>query len=1054
MKRIKLVLFLMHVLTLSVFAQDYEVKGVVTDKQDNLPLVGVNVVIKGTTQGVVTDVNGNYQLKVPSGAVLQFSFIGYASQEITVIKPATLHVALVSDSKMLDEFVAVGYGSIKKSDLTGSVASVSADKLRQAPVSGIDQALQGRAAGVTVNANSGQPGSQATIRIRGVGTINNSDPIYVVDGVILDNISFLSPGDIASTEILKDASATAIYGSRGANGVILITTRKGSTTGDARISFDGYMGVQNRWKKLDLMERDEFAHFKAVANNSVDMLEADFNRWIETWLTGRRSPYFPVIKSETNPNGYDYSTTETDWQDEVFRQNAKIQSYYLSAEGGSEKSQYAMSATYFKQDGTIMGSWFERLTLRVNSSNQLKKWVKVGENLSFMSSSGRNALNNSASAGASVLSAAIAMAPWDPTHYPDGSMSYKTTAAGGYPNGRDLSGQISASSNFKNVVNPFSMVENSHPEDRYERWVGDVYLELTPLRGLTLRSDVSLDLSNGRSRIYKPQYLISAFDQSTENYLARSMNRYHTIIFENTLNYHKTLAEKHDVTLLLGTTTQEFNYYSIGGSGSNFPNGDNPTNWYLSKIPTENRTAAGDGVDRSRMTSFLGRFHYVLNNKYMATINYRMDGSSKFPKEKLWGQFPSLALGWKISEEPFFALLKNSIDYARIRAGWGRIGNEKIPTNSFNYTMFTSGPTFVDYVLGTTPALATGATVLTYPKIGKWEETEQFNAGIDFGLFNGMLSGTVDAFVKDTKDMLLTIKGPAHVGNRYDAMNNAGEVRNQGIELTLDHKNKIGNVEWTLGGNVSFIKNEITAMNGGDPVWREGYAGDNLVLCDAGYAINTFWGYKYDGVFKTNDEVTQHVNSQGVVIQPGASAGDARYTDLNDDGTINEKDKTDIGNPFPWLTYGFQGSANFRQFDFQFFFQGVYGNEIYNALRYRTEGKGDEATLSRTMNQVWSTANPNGTLPNPFGNTNNYRASSRFVEDGSYLRLKNIQLGYSLPKTVTDKWGIGKWRFYVSASNLLTFTSYSGYDPEVGSGVDYGNYPQARTMLLGTNIIF
>ncbi|MBN2742370.1 MAG: TonB-dependent receptor [Marinilabiliaceae bacterium] len=1052
MRKILFLLLSTLLMGTTAIAQEYEVKGTVTGAEDKEPLPGVSIVVKGTTRGIITDIDGNYSLQVPAGSTLQFSFIGFQNREVVINSTQNLNIGLKPDVLMLDEFVAVGYGSMKKSDLTGSVTSVSAEKLKQSPASGIDQALQGRAAGVTVNANSGQPGAQATVRIRGIGTINNSDPIYVVDGVILDNISFLSPGDIAATEVLKDASATAIYGSRGANGVILVTTRKGSTTGDARITFDGYMGVQNRWRKIDLMNAREFATAKALANNSDELMKTNFNQWIETWFTGRRSPYFPAIKTDANPDGYDYSLNDTDWQDEVFESNAKIQNYYLSAEGGNKTTQYAMSATYFQQDGTIMGSWFERLTLRVNTSHQLKKWIKVGENLTFMSSGGRNAMNNSASAGASILSAAIAMAPWDPTHYPDNTISYRANSMG-YPNGRDLGNQIAASTNFKNVVNPFSMVENSNPEDKTQRWVGDIYVELTPVKGLTLRSDVSMDLSNGHSRLYKPQYLISAFDQSTENFLSHSLNRYQTLIYENTLTYQTQIAQKHDITLLLGTTTQEYNYYSLGGSGSNFPNAT-PENWYLLKVPTENRTPAGDAVDRSRMTSFLGRLHYVYANKYMATMNFRADGSSKFPKEKLWGYFPSVALGWKVSEEPFFENLRGNVDFLRLRLGWGRIGNEKIGSGAFNYSVFTSGPTFVDYVLGTTPALATGATVLTYPKVGKWEETEQYNAGLDFGLWQGRLSGTVDLFVKDTRDMLLTIKGPAHVGNRYDAMDNAGEVRNEGIEISLDHRNKIGAFDISVGGNVSFIRNEITAMNGGDPVWREGYAGDNLILCDAGYAINTFWGYEFDGVFSKIEDVQNHTNSQGVVIQPNTAAGDARYRDLNDDGVIDDNDKTDIGNPFPWLTYGFNASVNFRNFDLQLFFQGVYGNEIYNALRYRTEGKGDEATWSTAMNNAWRADNIYSNIPNPFGNTNNYRASSRFVENGAYLRLKNMQLGYTLPKTVTDRMGIGKWRFYLSGSNLLTWTDYSGYDPEVGSGVDYGNYPQARTLMVGTNINF
>jgi TonB-linked SusC/RagA family outer membrane protein len=895
--------------------------------------------------------------------------------------------------------------------------------------------------------------------------VNNANPIYVVDGVILDDISFLSPSDIMATEILKDASATAIYGSRGSNGVILVTTRKGSDTGgDAHITFDAYTGIQNRWKKLDIMGRDDFANFQAINTfpGSQDLKNTDFNKWIETYFTNPKPKlpskvlnlYFPLAKSTAYPNGFDYASQETDWQDAVFQKNAKIENYYIGADGGSKTSKYAVSATYFNQDGTLMGSWYKRLTLRVNTSHQLKSWLKVGENLSFMTSSSRSANNNNIYVG--VLSSALSMAPWDPTHYPAGSVTYPYN---GYPNGRDLSGQISASSNFKNVYNPFSMVYNQNPSDKWERWVGDAFLEITPMKGLTFRSDVSMDLSNGSSKLYKPAYLISAYDKSKTNFLASSLSQYQTIIYENTLTYNTKLTKKDELTVLLGTTTQEFNYYSIGGSGSNFPNAV-PENWYLKKIPSDSLTV-NDNVDRSRMTSFLGRLHYVHGNKYLATINYRIDGSSKFPKEKLWGHFPSVALGWRLSEEPIFEPLKNTFDVVKVRLGWGRIGNEKIPTNSFNYSMFNSGPTFVDYVFGSTQSLANGATVLTYPKVGKWEETEQVNIGIDFGLKSGVLSGTVDFFQKDTKDMLIAIKGPAYVGNRYDPMDNAGQVRNKGIEISLDHKGKIGDVKYSLSANTSFINNEITSLNGGDPIWREGYGGDNLLLCDAGYAINTIWGYKYDGIFKTTAEVADYKNAQGNPIQV-ANAGDARYVDVNGDGKIDGNDKTNIGNPFPWLTYGLTASIDYKGIDIQLFFQGVHGNQIYNALRYRTEGAGLESTLSTSMNDVWratatdalgNVTESTGSIPNP-GSTNNFKASSRFVEDGSYLRLKTAQIGFTLPTKMMKKVGINRCRFYVSGSNLLTITKYSGYDPEVGGGVDYGNYPQSRTILFGTNINF
>ncbi|MFZ4724736.1 MAG: SusC/RagA family TonB-linked outer membrane protein, partial [Paludibacter sp.] len=934
---------------------------------------------------------------------------------------------------MLDEVVAIGYGTMKKSDLTGAVTSIKSDALQKTPSAGLDQALQGRAAGVTVNANSGQPGAAAVIRIRGIGTVNGSGPIYVVDGMILDNISFLSPNDIESTEILKDASSTAIYGSRGANGVILVTTKKGKE-GKSNISFNAYAGIQNRWKQLDLMQRDEFVKTIISLNNVFSersyFKSNGFNKWLSAYRLG--SPYYPTVKLSSTSTGFDYSQIETDWQNEVFNENALIQNYHLSIDGGTEKDRYALSGSYFNQDGTIIGSNFERFTLRINSSHKIRKWLTIGENLSFMSSTGRNAMNNNSSPGASVLSAALAMAPWDPTHYPAGSVnSY----------GKDLGGQISASSNFRNVTNPYSMVENSVPISNAERWVGDIFVEISPVKNLVWRSSLSLDLSNTIDKLFKYSYEYSSYDKSDKNFLSSNMARYSTLMIENTLTFSKQIG-KHSFTLMGGQTAEEFNYYGIGGSGASILN---PTsnNWYLSQT-SEDRTFASDGASRTRMFSLLGRLHYSFNSKYMATLNFRADASSKFP-ENLWGYFPSTALAWRISEESWMKDISN-LDFMKVRVGWGQIGNDKIGSDSFILKMFNSGPTFVDYVFGSTQQLNNGAAVLTYVnKGGKWETTEQVNAGIDFGFFKGLLNGNIDIFQRDTKEMLLSVKAPAQVGNRFDPVANVGSVSNQGIELTLDHQNKIGKVKYSLNGNVSFIKNELTDLNGGDRVY-----GDRSIS-DKGYALYTLWGYKYEGIYKTNEEALQHLYSYTSETIP-YNAGDAKFTDLNNDGKINDSDKTDIGNPFPWLTYGLNVGVDYKGFDLQMFFQGVYGNEIYNAVRERTEGKGTEATLGTQMRNVWTPTNTEGTIPNPYGSSLNMTTSSRFVESGAYLRLKNTQIGYTIPKNISKAMNINRCRLYLSVSNLFTSTNYSGYDPEVGSGVDYGNYPQARTFMFGINL--
>lgn len=1046
MKKQVLIFFFLSLCVLT-FGQNIQVQGLVTSADDGLPLPGVTVSQKGTSIATATDAEGKYSLSVPSSGILVFSFVGTKTQEKAFKQSATINVIMAPDAKMLDEVVAIGYGSMKKSDLTGSVATISSDQLKKTPSANLDQALQGRAAGVTVNANSGQPGAAAEVRIRGIGTVNNSAPIYVVDGIILTDISFLNPNDIESTEVLKDASSTAIYGSRGANGVILVTTKKGNVNGKSEISFNTYIGWQSSWHKLDLMKRDEFVntiigmsdpndHSTGKYSSEWNYFQKNgFNAWLSAYRLGSDTHY-PVVLSTKYPTGFDYSSVDTDWQQAVFKKNALIQNYHVSIDGNTGKSNYSFSGSYFNQDGTIIGSNFKRFTLRANTSFQVRKWLKIGEDLTLATSEGRNAMNNNSSPGASILSAAIAMAPWDPVRYPQGTHN---------KSGDDFGGRISTPSNFKNVVNPISMVENSHPSDKTERWVGDLYLEITPFKGLNFRSDVSWDISNTRHVLFKPAYELSNYDKVTENYLERNMGRYSTLIFENILTYaHK--IKQHDFSIMVGQTTEEYNSYLISGSGSNIVNADED-HWYLNQT-TDNRGYASDQVGRERRFSLLGRLQYSFKDRYLLTMNFRADGTNKFP-ENTWGYFPSLALGWKISEENW---MKNIswLDFMKIRVGWGRIGNDKIGNDAFSQTVFNSGPTFVDYVLGSTQTLVNGATVLTYINNGgKWELTETINAGVDFGFFHGLLSGNIDLFRRDTKDMLLTVKGPAYVGNRYDAQKNVGTVRNQGIEITLGHNHKLGSVDYSVNGNVSFISNKLTALNGGDKQYGNG----GLTINDQNYALYTLWGYKYEGIFKTDQEANDYYTGYTSDTNP-YHAGDAKYADISKDGKLGDDDKTDIGNPFPWLTYGLNLGANWKGLDVQLFFQGVYGNKIYNQMRTRTEGKGLEATLSTKMRDVWTVNNTSGTIPYAYGNSNNYAASSRFVESGAYLRLKNLQIGYSLPLGFISKVGIQKCRFYISGSNLFTITGYTGYDPEVGGGIDYGNYPQSRTVMVGANLSF
>lgn len=1041
----KLIILLFLVMSLPALAQDLlTVRGTVTSKEDGEPLIGATVrVVENRTNAVTTDFDGNYLINVKSGQTLQFSYVGCDPVEKKVSGSGELNVELGGITE-LEEVVAIGYGTMKKSDVTGSVTSIAKENLQKTPAASLANALQGQAAGVTVNSLSGRPGAQAEVRIRGVGTVNSPSPIYVVDGVITDDISFLSPNDIASTEILKDASATAIYGSRGANGVIIVTTRTGRTNQRAQITFDAYAGIQKRWKKLDVMNAHDFADtYVAINGNRASKRvyeEQGFNRWLQLYMGVGASPYFPTVyNAETNPDGFDYSQVDTDWQDEVFR-DAWIQNYHLSIDGGGDKFTYSLSGSWFKQEGTLLGSDYSRFTARLNTSYQATPWLKVGENISFMASVSKNTYengDNNASPMANMLTAAFAMAPWDPTHYPAGSVNR---------NGKDLSGGISAGSNFKNVTNPFSMLEYNHPHVRNERWVGNVFAELTPIKNFTFRSTYSFDYRITTNRSFGDSYEVSSFDKRADNFLSSDMGRHYYYTVDNILTYANHIG-KHDFSAMAGQTVEEYSYYSIGGSGSTILNPVD-RNWYLSQV-TDDFSRPGDSVSRNRRFSWLGRLHYSYDDRYLATVNFRADGSSKFP-ENSWGYFPSFALAWRLKSESFlkdFTPLTN----LKLRLGWGKVGNDNIGNNAFLLTMFNTGPTFVDYVFGQDQQLANGATVLTWiNRGGHWENTEQWSAGVDFGFFQNRLTGSVDGFIRDTKDMLMSVTAPAHVGNRLSATANVGEVRNKGIEITLEHRNTLGkDFSYSISGNLSFISNKLTHLNGGSVI-RTNY--DQVQVVDEGYPLYYFWGYQYEGIYRTDEEALAHLTAYDAGSIP-FHAGDARYRDVNGDGRIDANDRVDLGSSIPWLNYGINLGAFWRDFDLQVFFQGVGGNKIYNQMRHKLEGSGSESVVSPIMADAWTADNPEGSIPNP-RNSINYYTSDRFLESGSYFRLKNLQIGYTIPKKLIMKAGLSNCRFYLQGGNLFTITKYKGFDPEVSSGVDYGNYPQSRTFIFGVNITY
>ena len=914
MKKSLSVLAALLLSSLAVMAQK-QATGVVTlSDEDDDPAVGAYVVVTGTTTGGMTDADGAFSLSVPAGKTITISYSGYKSVEL---QPGTgMKVSLQPEATALDEVevVSVGYGTMKKSDLTGAISSVKSEQLQRTPASGVDQALQGRAAGVSVNAGSGQPGQKATIRIRGVGSANsNNDPVYVVDGTIVTDISFLSPNDIASMEVLKDASSTAIYGSRAANGVILIKTKSGNTNREAGVSFNAYWGWQNMSKTLDVLGRDDLAEVITKMEGRLSYLSAlyngGFNKW---WLNKNGRPGYL-------PKDFDYSQIETDWQKAIQNKNAFMHNYHLSIDGGSEKGSYALSASYFNQEGTIIGSDYERLTLRLNSDLKVRKWLKVGENLSFMMSNAHNAMNNNGSGKASMLTAALSMAPWDPIAYPEGTISN---------DGEDLSGKYAAATNFTNTTNPYNMTYQHNSNSKGERWVGDLFVEITPVKGLTIRPSISMDLANNNDSEFKYAYYTSNNDHFERDFMSRGYNHYLTWINDNVVTYDKEI-NKHHFTIMVGESMEQYMRNSLSASATDFLFTD-PQYQYLSLGVTDSTKKGGDGVDRVRRLSVFSRLFYAYDSRYMVTFNVRADGSSKFNKKYMWGYFPSASLAWRMSGEDW---LKDNetVDNLKLRFGWGHVGNDQIGNDAFVLKVQQPGPYFVGYTLGKSQTTVAGTAVTTLVnQDGHWETTETWDLGLDFSLWGGKFSGTADFFCRDTKEMLFTVKQPAHVGNMWDPTANVGTCRNIGGELTLEHANKVNDFEYNLSLNLSYVKNYIKELNGGEPI----YGGYTIV--NEGYAINTFYGYKYEGIYKSDEEAAKHMYDESYVTP---HEGDARFTDQNGDGKLDENDKVDLGNSFPLLTGGLNFEANYKGSDLQIFFQGSIGNKLYNVMRSANNSK-------------------------------------------------------------------------------------------------------------------
>ena len=1051
MKKLLSVLFLLSFTLAAVYAQNIQIKGTVVSGTDNEPLPGVNVVVKGNTStGTITDFNGTFTLSAPADAILSISYIGFKSQEIAVKGHKDIKIVLQEDSETLDEVVVVGYGVQKKSVVTASIAKVSADDLASTAPVRMDNALKGLASGVTVTSSSGQPGAAAQIRVRGVGTIRTengaADPLYIVDGMPLEGgLDYLNPNDIASIEVLKDAASGAVYGARAANGVILVTTKTGKI-GKTKVTYDFSYGWQSAWKKRDVLNASEYA---------LMINEGAINAGI--------APKF------SDPYSYGQGTN---WQDEVFNNNAPMMNHQVSVSGASEKVNYLFSLGFYTQDGIVGGNFdrsnYERLTLRSNTQYTLfdeskeRNWLnslKVTSNLSYARIKSTNFDDNST--WGTPLGSALALSPilnvYDETEEAIKAQfdKYGTTAE--YTPVYDpRNGKLfSIPGEFGEMSNPIAKL--SLPGDKHwsHKFVANFSAELQLWDSLKFKTSYGADLSFWGYDSYRPLYYLRSGESSTQS-SAYSRKEDGTVWqLENVLMYDKSI-DKHSFSVLLGQSAKKSSGSYLYGSRNNITNYSRP---YIDAstglAANADRDAAGAPSVDATLASIFARASYNYDERYMLQVTVRRDGSSRFGPNNHYAVFPSFSLGWNLTNEKFMNKRPNWLTTTKIRLSWGKNGNENI--GNFKYTVLTSPGN--NAIFGSSENVINGvkASGLANPDL-KWEESEQLDFGLDFGFFNNALTFTADYYKKKTNGMLMEMNIPFYVGEAKP-IGNVGKMENSGIELEAAYKFRVSDWNFRVSANASYLKNKLIEY-GNESGWEnlDSFQGTgDISRAENGKPFPFFYGYKTAGIFQNTDEVKAYKNDKGELLQPTAVPGDVRFVDVDGNGIIDANDRTDIGKGMPDWTFGFNLGVSWKNFDLNMMWQGTAGNDIYDATR-RT----DIATsnLPSWMLNRWTGEGTSNRIPRFVqGDNVNWQSSDLYVYDGSYLRLKNIQLGYTLPAALTQKVFISSLRFYVAAENLFTFTKYHGFDPEISSGgtslgIDYGVYPQARVWTIGASLSF
>ncbi len=1030
---LSLIIILLGFTTATVHGQGFMLSGKISSGEDRLPLIGATVTEKGTVKGTITDAEGNYSLQVSSSsAIIVTSYLGFIPQEIQLRGQGRLDLVLMPELNVMQEVVVTGYKREIRSDVTAAITSVKARDIEKLVVTGIDQALQGQAPGVSVTQVTGSPGDDIAVRIRGVGTLGNNNPLYVIDGVpTTGGLNMFSLADIESIEILKDAAAAAVYGARAANGVVLITSKRGKA-GPPIFNFESSAGIQEPVRLPELLRADEYLQIRNEAIANANVLRNPANQL----------PTYNLAMLDTLP--------DINWLDSIFNP-APVQRYVLSARGGSESGSFYLSGEYFSQDGIFKGQAFEKYQVRFNGDIG-NKWFRLGNSLVFAHTD-RRVINGSGDGFGpgnelSGIRYALIAAPVFRSRYPDGSF-VNVSAELGDP---VLYGDGNA--------NPLAFLENTDWTIRRYRIFGNVFAELTPLKHLRIRSTLGGDFLFDREKLFKEKLSPAIYDPTSLNE-GRVFDQ--TLVWNNTADFSRNFG-KHRLSVLAGMEAIRNHTDYLGASANNFRRTDPLFRYISASIPEELNNIGASGIATEwALLSWFGQMGYSFDNRYVIQAAVRRDGSSRFGKDNRWGTFPSVALAWNISNEPFFSDVQ-FLSSLKLRASWGKLGNQEIGIYPFS-SLVNAG----EFVYAFGDQIVTGASIAELGNSNvRWETSTQFNTGLDFSISQDKLSVTADYFIKQTDDILVRVPVPQSGGATRPPFVNAASVENKGFELGVQYRNKAGKFNYFVGGNISAIRNKVLSIADSEPILGGfGLSDGPLTRTEPGQPVGSFFLWEMMGIFQSGEEIAASP-FQSNFTRPG----DVRFRDVNGDNRIDDKDRIHVGNPFPDFTYGLNAGFNWRNLDFSTLLQGVQGNDVYflyGNFAYEVQLRGFNSY--REILNRWTPQNTNTEIPiaSVDDRNGNRRSSTRFLEDGSYLRVRNITLGYNFKEWLKLE-NTGDFRLYLTVQNALTFTRYPGLDPEIQAnandtrglgissdlsvGIDWGTVPAPRFWTAGLQLQF